>query len=81
MTGTSGTDKARVKVPLFQKVTVPLFYNIRVHLHVYGFSGQFFRIFKINLFPFVVAICALCGDHAWPMLTVNSIWKTFLKYE
>ena len=31
------------------------------------FSGQFFRIFEIIIFCFVVAICDLgCGGYEWP---------------
>ena len=48
------------------------------------FSGHFFRIFVIIIFCFVVAICdigARWGGYVLPSVSVNSIWKYFLKYE
>ena len=44
---------------------------------------NFFNIFEIIIFCFVVAICDLvhAGGYVWPSLSVNSIWKSFLKYE
>ena len=41
---------------------------------------NFFRIFEIIIFCFVVAICDPVG-YVWPSLSVNSIWISFLKYE
>ena len=45
-----------------------------------GFSGHFFLLF------FLLCCCymcpgAVCVDYAWPLLKVNSIWKSFLKYK
>ena len=42
---------------------------------------NFFRIFEIIIFCFVVAICNLVHDVEATYDSVNSIWKSFLKYE
>ena len=43
-------------------------------------NGRFFLIIEIKSFCFVVP-STRCGDITRPMLSNNSIWKSFLKYE
>ena len=58
-----------------------------MYVYVQGVqSGQFFRIFNILLFCFVVSIFDLVQDveaifHLPKLLIFNSIWIFFLKYE
>ena len=46
-------------------------------------SGKFFRIFKLIIYSFIVAMSDLVHDveAIHTAKTDNSIWKPFLKYE